>query len=111
MKYFENGTKEDNKEYLIFTRGYFDCDYNVKKGDLLLEFNRSKELKFFKVLGPHIDDYPYMDFFEVDKETWSKIKKTADEIGGETKEAIDELDEWVTLNFMKNDVFAILGIE
>lgn len=39
------------------------------------------------------------------------MKKIAYEIGGETRLAIDELNEWVELNFVNNDVFAILGIE
>lgn len=110
MKYFENEARK-NCDYLAFTRGYFDCDYTYKKGDLLLEFQKSKDLKFFKVLGPFIDEYPYMDFAEIDKNTWTEMKKIAYGIGGETRLAIDELNEWVELNFVNNDVFAILGIE
>lgn len=47
MKYFENEARK-NCDYLAFTRGYFDCDYTYKKGDLLLEFQKSKDLKFLR---------------------------------------------------------------
>lgn len=111
MKYFVNHIEDDSKEYFMFCMGYFNFDYTHKKNDIFLYADLNKKLQFHKIFGPYHDEYPYMEFLEINPKQWEKIKEHAAEIGGETKEAIDELDEWVKLTFTKHDVFAIVGLD
>ena len=63
--------------------------------------------QFMRELVPGFDDY---DNNIIDRETWNRIKITAEAKGGDIKSIIDEVSTWCEQNFERQDVFYIFGV-
>lgn len=109
MKYCCTETERKGTCYQQFKKGKFD-DTFWSEDSLLLYDDYVDELHLYELLIKVVPNYDRYGITEVNKEEWEKIFLVAEEIGGETKVAIDEINIWAKENFKTESIFTILGI-
>ena len=57
-----------------------------------------------------LPEYDYDDITNIDKKNWERILDYGMNVGGELKECIFELKNWVDECFDENDCFSIIGM-
>jgi len=96
--------------YMEFQHGWYQEAEYWREDSLNISINdweRADMTQFMRELVPGFDDY---DNNIIDRETWNRIKITAEAKGGDIKSIIDEVSTWCEQNFERQDVFYIFGV-
>ncbi len=109
-KYFCTETERQGTCYHEFQKGKWDEHTFWKEDSLLIHGDMHLELKLYGLFKQALPKYDAYGDVEVNKEQWQAIYAMAQEIGGETSDAIKEADVWVQKCFETEEVFYMLGI-
>ena len=106
MQYCVSNRQRHGSCYFEFQRGIFQGVY-WKDTSLYLDADDFDRLYLYKVFPP---EFQYYGETVITKPQWHQILLTAQNVGGEVKTVIDELDLWAQECFQTESVFTILGI-
>lgn len=109
-KYFCTEAERRGTCYHEFQKGKWDEHTFWKEDSLLIHDDVHLELKLYGLFKQVLPKYDAYSDVEVNRAQWQQIYAMAEEIGGETFEAIKEVDVWVQECFESEDVFCMLGI-
>lgn len=110
MKFFCTASERIGTCYYEFQKGRWDGHTFWKEDSLLLHDDVYMKLGLDKLFKKAISVYDAYAHTEVNKDQWQKVCEIAGELGGEVKLAIGEADVWVKENFVREEVFTIVGI-
>lgn len=109
MKYCCTVAAKHGSCYQEFKRGRYDGQHWCEDS-LLLYDDLIDELDFYKVLIKVIPTYARWGITEVNQSVWNQLVQEAEQVGGEIKGVIGEINDWAQENFKTENVFTILGV-
>lgn len=110
MRFFGVESERKGTCYHEFQKGKWDEKTVWKADSLLLDDDVLEELKLYELFQVANSNYNYYGVTQIAKDEWKLIRNVANMRGGNIKEAIDEVDIWVTETFKTEEEFTILGI-
>ena len=108
FKYFE--TNIQGGCFFEFQRGKWDGKSHWKSDSLYLYADVFDGLGIYPVFANAFELFNYYGPNEVTRDIWDKIVLNSRKTGGETAALIDEAIPWAEENFLRFDVFYMLGI-
>lgn len=112
MKYFitEYQRKETGSTcFFEFQKGQKRKKYKCcfwKEDSLLLHMEIVDKTEIYKIFP----DFNYFGITIIDKQIWDVVLKNAENKSGEVNDIMNELSEWVEINFREFEYFVILGV-
>lgn len=106
MQYCVSNSQRHGSCYFEFLRGIFQGAY-WNDTSLYLDADDFDRLHLYKVFPP---EFQYYGETVMTKPQWNEIVLIAQNLGGEVKMIIDEIDLWAQECFQTECVFTILGI-
>ena len=106
MQYCVSNIQRHGSCYFEFQRGIFQGVY-WKDTSLYLDADDFDRLHLYKIFPP---EFRYYGETVITKPQWHQIHFTAQNLGGEVKAIMDEIDLWAQECFQTESVFTILGI-
>ncbi len=109
MKYCCTETERRGTCYHEFKKGKADGHF-WNKASLLIHDDHLRNLHLgvlFRSVLPTYDEYGET---EMNMTQWHEIYCKALGIGGETKQAVEEINKWAKSAFLTDDIITILGI-
>ena len=106
MQYCVSNSQRHGSCYFEFQRGIFQGVY-WKDTSLYLDADAFDRLHLYKIFPP---EFQYYGETVITKPQWHQIHFTAQNLGGEVKAIMDEIDLWAQECFQTESVFTILGI-
>lgn len=109
MKYCCTESDRKGTCYHEFQKGKFKGSF-WDKNSILIRDDNLYDLHLAELFCSVVPSYDECGETEINQEQWSEIYLKASEIGGELKNAIDEIDLWAKNIFKTESVFTILGL-
>lgn len=109
MKYCCTESDRKGTCYHEFQKGKFNGSF-WDKDSILIDDDILNDLHLAELFHSVIPSYDECGQTEVSQEQWHEIYLKASKIGGEVKNAIDEIDLWTKNIFKTENVFTILGL-
>ena len=109
LKYFCLPQQRRDSVYLELQPGDY-CGTSWVDGSICISDDECKRLRLYRVFTTALPGFDKFGLNRVSPVDWEIILFVADELGGESKKAIDEADAWAEKVFEEQGFFTICGI-